>query len=344
MSPTRKTHSTGTPRKSPLRVATLPRTGLPEGIVGLTQVPARRNGREAISAADLRKMAISDFTAWLRTQLNKHHRPYQEQTIIAYRDAAQALDRWMTAEKVNDDFTACDTAMLNRFFADYFASHTQGGTNTHQRNLAHLFIWLEKTQGLPTPYTAQLNRYAPQTGSPSTLASGFIEDLLEVTGGGRSRSFEDTREHAIIRTFTDGVRLTELSQIHLGDLSAGLITQPFTRVVPLKGARESGEGRLVPLAPKTARAIIAYLRARQSHRYGGSLALWLGTRNRGPISSSGVYQMLGRRSIQAGYDPSHPHQFRHTFVNDQFFRRRLRGGPHAPHGLEGPLHAGQVRR
>jgi integrase len=66
--------------------------------------------------------------------------------------------------------------------------------------------------------------------------------MLAVMGGGRARSFADVRDHAIIRAFTEGARLTELSQ------------------------------------------------------------------------SSGVYQMIKRRAVQAGYDPDihvHPHQFRH---------------------------------
>jgi hypothetical protein len=34
----------------------------------------------------------------------------------------------------------------------------------------------------------------------------FIADLLEVTGGGKARRFEDVRDHAIIRVLTEGVR------------------------------------------------------------------------------------------------------------------------------------------
>jgi hypothetical protein len=37
------------------------------------------------------------------------------------------------------DFTGCDTAVPNRFFRAYHSSHSQGGTNTKQRNLRHLF-------------------------------------------------------------------------------------------------------------------------------------------------------------------------------------------------------------
>lgn len=67
--------------------------------------------------------------------------------------------------------------------------------------------------------------------------------MLEVTGGGRARGFEDVRDHAIIRVFTEGPRLTEVTQTEVDDLSADLIARPFARVVPLKGARAYSEGR-----------------------------------------------------------------------------------------------------
>jgi molybdopterin-guanine dinucleotide biosynthesis protein A len=31
----------------------------------------------------------------------------------------------MTASAIDGDFTACDTAMLNKFFADYLKDHTR---------------------------------------------------------------------------------------------------------------------------------------------------------------------------------------------------------------------------
>jgi site-specific recombinase XerD len=282
---------------------------------GLPRAP----GRGTITPAELREVSISELAAWLRTQTSpKTKRPYQEKTVILYCDAARALHQWMTAEKVNADFTACDTDMLNRFFADYLQSHTQGGTNTHQRNLTHLFQWLEAVYGVPGPYTAALQKYGPSKARPSTLADEFINDLLEVTGGGRARAFEEVRDHAIIRVFTEGPRITEISSIQLGDLPLNVIVQPFFRLTPLKGARAAGEGRIQPVGPATARSMAIYLRARQSHRLADSPALWLGTRNRGPMTSSGIYQMFKRRADQAGYDPAeiHPHMMRDTFVNN----------------------------
>ena len=76
--------------------------------------------------------------------------------------------------------------------------------------------------------------------------------MLEVTGGGRARRFEDLRDHAMIRVLTEGVRRTELIQLQTMDLSTDLIAQPFVRVVPLKGGREYTDGRIVPLTATTA--------------------------------------------------------------------------------------------
>ena len=52
-------------------------------------------------------MQISEFSAWLRTQTNKHKRPYQEETIRGYAETARALDLWMGEEDIDGDFTAC---------------------------------------------------------------------------------------------------------------------------------------------------------------------------------------------------------------------------------------------
>jgi hypothetical protein len=74
---------------------------------------------------------MSEFCGWLRSGTNRHGRPFQEDTVLAYRDAAVALDAWMTRTGLEADFTGCDTAVLNRFFAEYLAAHCQTGANTN---------------------------------------------------------------------------------------------------------------------------------------------------------------------------------------------------------------------
>ena len=128
-----KSRAAAPARKSPLRTAMA--GGIATVGPGLTTAEILTAGtgvrREADPAPDLRRMEISEFTAWLRSRTSKHHRPFQADTIAAYADAARALHEWMTGQDIDGDFTACDTAMLNRFFADYLAGHGQGGTNTH---------------------------------------------------------------------------------------------------------------------------------------------------------------------------------------------------------------------
>ena len=115
---TRQQATAAPPRKSPL--------GLPPAREEPSRHPARRS-RQArrIPGHILRQMMISEFCQWLRGRTNKHRRQFQEETITAYKVAARALDAWMTVGGIDGDFTACDTAVLNRFFRDYHAAHSR---------------------------------------------------------------------------------------------------------------------------------------------------------------------------------------------------------------------------
>lgn len=216
-----------------------------------------------------------------------------------------------------EDFTSVDTATLNRFFRAYFQEHEQGGTNTVQRNLRPFFTWLEEEHDLPNPYRdKKLQRYAPpKAGKPQTLSADFIADLLKATGNGhpRVREFEKVRDHAIVRVLTEGLRAEELLTLRLDSLD---LEQGLAQVVPLKDARSTGEGRVIPLQPRTVIALTRYIRAREAHKLSKGQDLWLGTRNRSRLTYSGLYRMLNRRAKDAGYESCHPHQFRHTATDD----------------------------
>ncbi|MFF1291837.1 MULTISPECIES: tyrosine-type recombinase/integrase [unclassified Streptomyces] len=223
----------------------------------------------------------------------------------------------MSKDGVEGDFTSIDVITLNLFFRAYHQEHEQGGTNTVQRNLRPFFLWLEEEYDHANPYRdKKFQRYAPPSaGKPKTLSADFISDLLKVTGNGspRVREFEKLRDHAIIRVLTEGLRAEELLSLRLDSLH---LEQGLLQVVPLKDARATGEGRVIPVQPKTAVALTRYLRARESHKLSDSDWLWLGTRNRGHLTYSGLYRLLNRRAQEAGYDSVSPHQFRHTATDD----------------------------
>lgn len=78
-----------------------------------------------------------------------------------------------------------------------------------------------------------------------------------MTGDSHGKSFADIRDHALIRVLTEGLRRTEITEMRMTDLPLDLVSQRLIRVVPLKGARAEEAGRLVLIAPATARAVVA---------------------------------------------------------------------------------------
>jgi hypothetical protein len=109
------------PRKNPLRTAIAGGSGMPPAT---SLPPAGPTG----SGPGQRRVMISEYCAWLRSRTSKQKRSFQEETITAYKVAARALDAWMTEEGIQDDFTGCDTRLLNRFFRAYAASHGHVGS------------------------------------------------------------------------------------------------------------------------------------------------------------------------------------------------------------------------
>jgi integrase len=71
--------------------------------------------------------------------------------------------------------------------------------------------------------------------------------------------------------------------------------------------------RACPFGNKTGLALSRYLRLRGAHPFAAEEALWLG--KKGPLTETGLTQMLWRRSEQARIGKVHPHQFRHTFAH-----------------------------
>src|SRR5258707_12601144 len=108
--------------------------------------PALRPVQAVKTGEDTRAALIAELELHLSTTTNKHGRPFQRRTVNAYKYAATQLHNWLTAQHISGDFTAVDTAVLNKFFRWYYQEHDvpksqdgkggyTGGTNTVQRNL-----------------------------------------------------------------------------------------------------------------------------------------------------------------------------------------------------------------
>lgn len=312
-------------RKTPLRAATRTTETRTE--------PSTTHLRPVggLSGEDVRTAMLSELDLHLSTTNNRYGRPYQRKSINAYRFAGVALSNWMTEAGFPGDFLTVDMQTLNKFFRWYYQEHDvpksqdgkggyTGGTNTLQRNLRPLFRYLEEEYDHPNPFKhPKFHRYAaPQLGKPKTLSAEFIQDVLKVTGNGSSkvRDFETVRDHAMVRVLTEGLRAEELLNLRVQDLD---LTNHTLVVIPLKGQRNSIDGRTIPLQPSTVKALTRYLRARTEHVLAEVNGwLWLGTRSRKEMQYMGLYRMVKKRAEQAGYDPScvSPHSFCHTWCDD----------------------------
>jgi integrase len=141
--------------------------------------------------------------------------------------------------------------------------------------------------------------------SPRSRCRFVVKDsLLRACG---SKDFAGLRDTAIVLLWADtGIRRAELAGLRLDDVNM----DTRTLVVLGKGRRV----RTVPFSPRAATALRRYLRQRKCHQSVTTEWLWLG--QHGPMTPSGLYQVLRRRCREAGLPSMHPHAIRHTFAHE----------------------------
>jgi site-specific recombinase XerD len=136
------------------------------------------------------------------------------------------------------------------------------------------------------------------------LNENELRALLKVCAG---KTFADVRDRALVLVLIDtGARASEVMGLTLEDVN---LDSDVLQVMG-KGRR----ARLVPIGPKTVKALDTYLRHRARHALARGPGLWLG--QKGHMTDSGLRQMLERRGKLAGIGKVSPHRFRHTFAHN----------------------------
>ena len=154
-------------------------------------------------------------------------------------------------------------------------------------------------------------------------------DLARLERACVGRSFQQRRDAAMIAIFAaTGIRLSELAGLRCdpGDPQRSDIDLWHWEITVHGKGRTT---RTVKISYAAARALDRHLRARARHAEAYRPQLWLGVNNRGPMTASGIYQVIARRGRQCGVQVF-PHRFRHHFshtwqvsrvASDASFRR-----------------------
>ena len=223
-------------------------------------------------------------------------------TIEAYTDAVRLLATYCQAHGHPLLAGELRREHLQEFIADQLARWKPATAHNRCRGVYAFLKWavtegdLETNpmQGMRPP---QLAEQPVEVVGPERLAR-----LLKICEG---RDFPSRRDSAIILLLVDtGMRRAECAGMTLDDVD---LDQRIVWVLG-KGRRP----RALPIGRKTAQALDRYRRVREGHRLAHLPQLWVG-RN-GPMTPSGVYQVVHDRARAAGLLAMHPHQLRHAFA------------------------------
>ena len=201
-----------------------------------------------------------------------------------------------------------DRQDVQRWMVWLLGRYSDACVSNQYRALQQFFKWWAEEEQLPDPMVRLRPPKVTEKLVP-VFTSGELSALEKACQG---RTFAQRRDTAIIAVFkATGIRGSELAGIRYdpGDPRRSDVDL-WNREIIVHG--KGGKPRIVRIGYEAARALDRYIRARARHAQAWRPQLWLGTRNRGPLTASGIYQMIARRGRQCGVDVF-PHRFRHHF-------------------------------
>ncbi len=236
-------------------------------------------------------------------------------TGVIYLQALDRLIRHLRDQGMPLGVGAVRREHVESFLAARRATVAPATVSLEYRALVQFWKWCVEEDEVQASPMARIKAPAvPDKPVPVVGEDAMRAMLREAEGQG----FASRRDTAILRLFYDaGIRLGEMAGLAVADLDL--------RAKQATVTGKAGHTRVVRFGAKAAVALDRYLRERRGHRDAASPALWLG--QDGPLSASGIAQMVAKKSAAAGLGRVHPHQFRHTFAHQHL----------ADGGLEGDL-------
>ncbi len=240
--------------------------------------------------------------SWRRSLRAENKSP---RTIESYDLAAGQLIAFLHAH----GHSTIAAEITNGQIQDYLVMmlETRASSTAKQRyaSLQQLFKWLFEEGEIPANPFDRIRKPKIQETPVPIISKTDRTWLLAACKEGPK--FESLRDTAIVRLLANtGMRLSELVGLGVDDvdLDHDLVT------VLGKGRKV----RSISLGANTVASLDRYKRERGRHRLAHLPNFWLGLR--GPLTQSGVAQILAKRSEFAGLERVHPHQFRHSFAHE----------------------------
>lgn len=242
------------------------------------------------------------LTSW---ELSLKAQRKSPKTLENYRDAGRQLSTFLEANGMPTQVAAIAREHVEHFLVSLQeAGRAPSTVHTRYRGLQQFFKWCADDGEIESSPMANMKPPSIPEGRVAVISDEDLKRLFKECEG---KEFDDRRDMALLRLMAEtGMRRAEVAGLKVEDID-------WTHDV----AYVTGKGdrpRACPFGANTATALDRYLRVRDSHPKANKTdALWLGIR--GPMTASGVAQMLRRRGIDAGIGPIHPHQFRHSFAH-----------------------------
>jgi site-specific recombinase XerD len=224
-------------------------------------------------------------------------------TLATYTTSVEMFATYLEANGMPAQVASIKREHVESFLAWMIERYKPASVRNRYTGIRRFFDWcLEEGEVTSSPLRNIPPPAIPEN-PPPVLSDDQLRALLKTCAG---KTFEDRRDTAIVWMFlSTGIRLAELSGLAVGDVDLE------TRTVTVLG--KGRRVRTVGLNLKGSQGLDRYLRIRRSHPQASLAAVWLGLR--GPMTPSGVRQVLERRGAEAGIEGLHPHLLRHTWAH-----------------------------
>lgn len=247
---------------------------------------------------------IGDYRA-LRDSFRRslHAENKAPSTISTYLAGVDELGAYLAAKGMPRHVASIRREHVEDWMATLLSRYRPATASVRYRAVQQWFRWLvDEGEIGDSPMLRMRPPIVPED-PPPVVADDAMSKLLASLSG---KDFSARRDKALIMLLADtGMRRGECAQLTVSDVDL----DEGVAVVLGKGRRH----RACPFGRKTTQALDRYLRARAMHRESDRPELWLG--HAGPMTPSGVYQVVRDRAQRAGLGALSPHQFRHTFAH-----------------------------